>query len=127
MQLPIAGVYGKDTMTGVPVSLSAIDSNGNYEDIGIATTSAYYGTFEIAWTPKTEGTYKIIASFAGDDSYGSSGASTAALVGPAPAEELPIEIPPPADNTMMFGAIIAAVVIAILIGLVNLLALRKKQ
>ena len=127
MQLPIDGVYHKDTMTGVPVSLTAIDSSGNYVDIGTATTSAYYGTFEMAWTPPAEGTYKIIASFAGDESYGSSAASTAASVGPAPTADAPIEIPPPADNTMMFTAIIAAVVIAILIGLVNLLALRKKQ
>ncbi len=58
-------------MTGVPVTLTAIDKNGNPNNIGTATTSAYYGTYEIAWTPPAQGTYKVIAAFAGDDSYGS--------------------------------------------------------
>ena len=71
IQLPIDGVWHKDIMTGVRVSLTAIDSNGNGVEIGIATTSAYYGTFEMPCTPPMEGTYKIIASFAGDESYGS--------------------------------------------------------
>lgn len=68
MQLPIDGIYNKDVMTGVPVTLAAIDQNGNPIDIGTATTSAYYGTFEMAWTPPAEGTYKIIVSFADDES-----------------------------------------------------------
>ena len=65
-----------ETITGVPVTLTAIDQDGNYIDIGTTTTDGYYGTFAHAWTPPEEGTYKIIASFAGDDSYGSSGAAT---------------------------------------------------
>ena len=88
MQHPIDGYNHDVTMTGVPVTLTAIDEKGTYINIGTATTSAYYGTFEMAWTPPAEGTYKIIASFAGDDSYGSSGASTAVSVGPAPANTI---------------------------------------
>ncbi|HLN46369.1 MAG: hypothetical protein ACM3WQ_05420 [Chloroflexota bacterium] len=52
-------------MTRVPVTLTATDANNNAINISTATTSAYYDTFEIAWTAPNEGTYKIIASFAG--------------------------------------------------------------
>jgi hypothetical protein len=120
MQLPIDGLDHNITMTGVPVLLTAIDSNGGYIDIGTATTSAYYGTFEMAWTPPAEGTYRIVASFVGDDSYGSSAAANAVAVGPAtPTQETP-EIPTPVDNTMLLYGLIVLVVIAIIIGLVAL-------
>ena len=56
MQHPIDGLNHDITMTGVPVTLTAIDDNGNSVDIGTVTTSAYYGTFEKAWTPSAEGT-----------------------------------------------------------------------
>jgi len=78
-------------LTGVPVTLTAIGSDDSVIDIGTTTTNAYYGTFSHAWTPPDEGTYEIIASFAGDDSYGSSAAATAVTVGPAPAAAVPIE------------------------------------
>ena len=124
MQHPIDGVGHNIQMTGVPVVLTAIDSNGNGVDIGTATTSAYYGTFEMAWTPPAEGTYKIIASFAGDDSYGSSGASTAVSVGPAAAEiTIPEQVIPP-DYTMALIGGFVAVIIAVAI--VGILVVRKK-
>ncbi|MFC1486230.1 PQQ-binding-like beta-propeller repeat protein [Thermoproteota archaeon] len=84
MQMPIDGIKGDGIITGVPVTLTAIDSDGDVINIGTTTTEGYYGTFALAWTPSEEGTYKIIASFESDDSYGSSGAATAVTVGPAP-------------------------------------------
>jgi hypothetical protein len=84
LQRPIGGIWGNETITGVPVMLTAMGSDGSYIDIGTVTTSGYYGTFGLAWTPPEEGTYEIVASFEGDDSYGSSGASTFVSVGPAP-------------------------------------------
>ena len=83
MQMPIDGVWHNQTITGVPVTLTAISSTGEYIDIGTVTTSGYYGTFGVTWTPTQEGTYEIVASFAGDESYGSSGASTTVAVGPS--------------------------------------------
>jgi hypothetical protein len=127
MQLPIGGIWNNITMTGVPVTLTAIDENGNPTNIGTATTSAYYGTFEMAWTPPAEGTYKIIASFATDDSYSSSGAQAAVSVGPAPT---PINIPEqivPYDYTMLLYSILAAVAIAIIIGVVAILLVLRKR
>ena len=119
MQLPIDGKWHNETMIGVPVVLTAIDQDGNPTEIGTATTSAYYGTFEKAWTPPAEGTYKVIATFAGDDSYGSSGASTAVVVGPAPAPiEIPVQIAPPDYTLTLLGGFIAVMIAVALVGLI---------
>lgn len=114
-------------MTGVPVTLTAIGSNGTVIDIGTTTTNAYYGTFSLAWTPPKEDTYTIIASFAGDDSYGSSTAATGLSVGPAPTTTEPqpqVTIP---DYTTLLYSNLAAVIVAIIIGLAAVfIALRKR-
>ena len=84
--LPIDGLWHNETITGVPVTLTAIGSDGTVIDLGTVTTNGYYGTFSKAWTPPNEDTYTITASFAADDSYGSSSAATAVTVGPAPSQ-----------------------------------------
>ncbi|MGD6808744.1 MAG: hypothetical protein ACQCN3_03510 [Candidatus Bathyarchaeia archaeon] len=83
-QQPQNGITGTETITGVPVTLTAIDPNGNPQTIDTVTTNGYYGTFSCAWTPNMEGKWTIIASFAADDSYGSSSAATDIEVGAAP-------------------------------------------
>ena len=128
LQRPIGGIWGNETITGVPVTLTAIDSEGNYIDIGATTTSGYYGSFGLAWTPTTEGTYEIVASFAGDDSYGSSGASTFVTVGPAASPEGTIEpeqITTPLISTEV--AIAIAVVAVAVVAAVGFLVLRKRK
>ena len=61
--------------TGVPVTLSVIDSNGNLRQIG-TTTSDAAGTYSFTWTPDISGTYAVIANFAGSNSYYGSSAQT---------------------------------------------------
>jgi len=110
--------------------LTAIGSDGTVVNIGSATTNGYYGTFGVEWTPPKEDTYTIYASFAGDDSYGSSGAATTVSVGPAPATPAPTATPPEAapDNTGLIYATLAAVIVAIIIGIIAVLVgLRKRQ
>jgi hypothetical protein len=81
-------------VTGVEVTLTAIYPDGQSEVIGTAQTDIG-GTYGIAWTPKAEGTYSIIANFTGTESYGSSYATTRLLVGPSqPAPTLPGETTP---------------------------------
>jgi hypothetical protein len=94
LQSPIDGIWHNETITGVPVTLTAMAEDDTYINIGTATTEGYYGTFGLAWTPPEEGTYKIIASFESDESYGSSGAATYVTVGPAPSPAGPIEPEP---------------------------------
>jgi hypothetical protein len=124
IQMPIDGLWHNETIAGVPVTLTAIGSDGSVTDLGSVTSNGYYGTFSMAWTPPKEDTYTIIASFAGDDSYGSSNAATAVTVGPAPEPyPEPVEPEAPPDNTPMFVGSTAAIIIAIAI--VGILLYRK--
>jgi outer membrane protein assembly factor BamB len=67
---------------GVKVHLTAIDPNGNYQDIGIVT-STINGNFNAMWTPPVEGAYTITAAFEGSEAYYASSAETSMGVGPA--------------------------------------------
>ena len=83
-QMPIDGQYHNITITGVPVSIDVFDSNGNYIHIATVTSDAS-GVYGYTWTtPSTTGQYQVIATFMGDDSYGSSYASTYLNVAQAP-------------------------------------------
>ena len=112
---------------GVSVTLTAIDQNGNVIDIGTTTTNGYYGTFAHAWTPPDEDTYEIIASFVGSESYWNSGAATAVTVGPAPAPTEPIEPEQPTPLITTEVAIIIAVAVIAVIGIVAYWALKKRK
>ncbi len=109
--MPIDGIWHNETITGVPVKLCAIKGN-DVIDLGTVTTNGYYGTFSFAWEPPEEGTYTIVATFEGDESYGSSAAATAITVGPAPPTP---EYPTPTDYMPMLTILAVAVVIAIII------------
>ncbi len=127
-QFPIGGIWNNETITGVPVSLSAIDEDGTYYDLGTTVSNGYSGVFSLAWTPPAEGKYEIIASFGPDESYGSSSSTTAVLVGPAPEETVPPTVEPPVDYMPTLYGILVAVIAAIIIGIVAvLLVLRKRQ
>jgi hypothetical protein len=66
---------------GVPVHLTAIDPNSNFQDIG-TTTSDIDGNFGIAWVPLVEGKYQVTATFEGSAAYGDSMATTYFVVDP---------------------------------------------
>jgi hypothetical protein len=70
-------------VTGVPVHLTAIDPNGNFQDIGIAVSDAN-GNYGILWTPPVPGLYQIIATFEGSAAYSGSDATTYMGVEEAP-------------------------------------------
>jgi hypothetical protein len=131
MQEPINGLYGNATITGVPVSLDAVDPNGNSVHIATVTSDGISGTFGYTWAPTIPGQYKITATFAGGNSYGSSSATTYAAVTQATAATTTPTTTAAANvvNTadiMTFMAIgIIAVIIAI--GIVGALILRKKS
>jgi len=128
---PIDGIWHNETITGVPVSLSAMDSNGTYYNIGTTTTNGYGGTFGMAWTPPKQDTYTILANFAADDSYGSSMATTTVTVGPAPATNTNNDgntgVSTSPDYTMTIIGVGIAVIIAVVIAVaVAVLLLRKR-
>ncbi len=127
MQHPIDGIWHNLTITGVPVTLTAIAADGSVIDIGTTTTNGYYGNFGYTWTPPDEGQYTVMASFDGDGSYGSSAGACTVSVGSAPsvaptvtqqAEQAAV------DNSMLLYAILAGVVIAIILAVMA--NIRKK-
>jgi outer membrane protein assembly factor BamB len=112
---------------GVEVSISVLDANGNYREIG-KTTSDSSGFYNLQWTPDIPGKYQVFASFTGSESYWPSNAETAFAVDPAPA---PVDTSTNTGNTqtlppldLYLAGATAAIIIAIAI--VGLLILRKK-
>ncbi len=93
MQKPIPG-----DAKGVQVKLSALDPNGNSQDLGTVTTDLS-GSYSLLWTPPVPGKYTITATFAGSGSYWPSYAETAIGVTAAPAASVtpppPVTSPPP--------------------------------
>mgnify|MGYP000261680656 CR=1 FL=1 len=130
LQYPIDGIWHNETITGVPVALSAIGEDGTYYDIGTTTTDGYYGTFAMAWIPPKQGTYKIIADFAGDESYAASGAATSITVGPK-AETSNGNTGGPVTTTtdftpLYYGVAAAAIAIILAVAIVGILLYRKR-
>lgn len=114
-------------VTGVPVSLNALDPNGNFVPIGTAASDAS-GKYSIAFTPQVSGEYTIVASFTGSKSYGSSSGETAISISVAAS---PTNTPTPAPQSMAdiyFLPVSIAIIIAIIVvGIVlSLLLLRKR-
>jgi outer membrane protein assembly factor BamB len=144
-----------ENVKGVTVHLTAIDPNGNFQDIGEVTTDAG-GSFGKMWTPPVPGEYHVTATFEGSESYyGSfatayfavdSASSPAAAIEPEPITPAPTgseQTAPepttpeptasePTETTeapfiTTETAILAAVAVACAIGIVNLWALRKRK
>ncbi len=128
MQQPIAGIWGNETITGVPVSIDAVDPNGNSVHIATVTSEGYSGTFSYTWTPELTGDYMITATFMGDDSYGSSFATTYATVVEADATPAATSsaINFEAVNNTTITAVIGAAVAIIIAIAIAVLLLRKK-
>jgi outer membrane protein assembly factor BamB len=62
--------------TGVQVTIDVVDANGNYRNIGTATTD-YTGAYSLVWTPDIPGAYNVVATFHGTNGYWPSTATTA--------------------------------------------------
>jgi len=115
---------------GVQVKLTAIDPNGNYQDIGYATTDTA-GKFAVSWTPSDAGDYSVTAEFEGSKSYGSSFDTAFFTVDEAPAPSGPIEPEPTEPTEAPFItteiAIIIAVVVIAIIGIAAFWIIRKRK
>ncbi len=112
--------------TGVTVTLSVVDSNNNYREIG-TTTSNSYGSYGFTWTPDIAGDYTIIATFGGSNSYYPSSAVTyfhaSEAATPAPTTQ-PLQA---VDNTMtILGSAVAVIIAISIVGAVILMSVKKR-
>jgi hypothetical protein len=111
--------------TGIPVTLSVIDSNHNYRQIGSTTTDAN-GHYNFAWAPDISGTYTVIASFGGSESYWPSTTETSFIVNSAAATSTPQSTPTPSMADLYFLPAIAGLFVAIVVvGLLTIVVLKK--
>ena len=113
-------------VVGVDVTLSVIDANGNFREIGTATTDAM-GSYGFTWTPDIPGDYILVANFAGSNSYYTSSAQTYFHAAEAVAPEPTPVYQQPVDNTMTIIGVGVAMIVAIaIVGALILLTLRKR-
>lgn len=102
--------------TGVTVTLSVFDQNGNYRVIGTTATDDS-GAFGYTWTPDIPGNYQITASFEGSESYWPSSATTytyaTEAVTPAPTAAPVQGIATISDLTLYIAVATIAIIMAI--------------
>lgn len=92
-------------------------------ELGSVITNSY-GQYSLLWTPSKADKYTVYAAFAGNESYWSSSAATALGVEAAPETSSSQAETVVQDNTMMFVASTAAIIVAIAI--VGILLFRKR-
>ena len=115
-----------NNITGVPVTISVIDSNGNLRQIG-QTTSDSFGTFSLTWNPDISGDYKVIANFAGSNAYYGSSASTTIHATEAHPTSTPQPVAEEAPTTMYILGAAVAIIIAIAIATVVIVMMVRKR
>jgi hypothetical protein len=125
-------VYEQQAMptnvTGVPVTLSVLDSNGNYRTIGATTTNAQ-GTYGFTWKPDIPGNFTVYATFAGTPAYYGSSASTCFYASSPAATAAPAATPLTglASNTTVMYGIVAIIIVIVIIGAAIMLMLSRKR
>ena len=115
--------------TGVPITLSVLDSNNNYRTIG-TTTSNTLGTYGFTWTPDIPGTYTIYASFGGSNSYYPSSAATTIYAGSiattAPTATTQTNLATTGDlMTYVLASAIAIIIVIAIVGVLIVMMMRK--
>ncbi len=111
--------------TGVDVTLSVVDSNSNYRNIGTATSDAD-GFFSFNWKPDIEGKYTIYATFEGSESYWPSHAVTSFNVESAHATVAPTTGPQSmADQYFVPATVGIFAILVVVLVLLAVLLLRK--
>ncbi len=113
--------------TGVPISIDVVDSNGNLRNVG-TTTSDTSGMFTFTWKPDITGDYKVIATFAGSESYYPTSAETSFTATSPAATPMTTTAPSNLATTadLMIYNVVGVIVIIIAIAVVGLVLLRKR-
>ena len=110
-------------VSGLTVSIDVIDGNGNFRNIGTVTSDAN-GVFSYTWMPDIPGSYTVIASFAGSNSYWPAHAESSFAVSESAPTASPIPQVAVPSNDMYFIASTIAIIIAI--ALATVIIVKKK-
>jgi hypothetical protein len=114
-------------ITGVPVVLTIIDPNGNWQQIGNITTNAQ-GHYSFAWTPTISGLYTVTAAFAGSGAYYRSSSQTVLSVTDPATTATPTAHPIQSAADMYFVPAIAGLfVLIIIVAIVLALLMVRKR
>ncbi len=116
--------FEQPTVTGVPVSIDAVDPNGNYVHLGDAVSDSS-GLYSIVCAPDTAGQYTVYATFGGSEAYYSSYAQTAMVVEGVTSTPTPTTEQSTIEQYFI-PAVAAIIAVVVIIGiLLALLLLRK--
>jgi outer membrane protein assembly factor BamB len=111
--------------TGVEVTITVLDPNGNVYEVATAT-SDINGMFKTTFDPLVSGLYTVIATFGGSNSYYGSCGETAINVMEATVTPAPTPTPAPMTDTYVLGLGAAAIIAIVIVGLVIILMLRRR-
>ncbi len=112
---------------GVDVKLDVIDANGNYRNIGMATTDAS-GIYRLTWTPDIPGDYTVIATFSGTNGYWPSYAEDGFTVMDEPAATpAPTPQTSTAADSYLLPGIIGIILAIVIVGIVLALLITRKR
>jgi hypothetical protein len=114
-------------VTGVSVKLDVIDANGNYRNIGSATSDGS-GFYSYEWQPDIAGKYTVIATFEGSKAYYASYSESAFTVSEQAPTQTPTSTPVLSMADLYFVPSIVGifVLIIIVLAIVLLLLLKKR-
>ena len=116
-----------NNITGVPVTLSVIDSNGNNYNIGSTTTNPS-GTYGLTWTPQIAGNYTVTATFGGTNSYYGSTATTYLYASEPAITSAPTQVPIQSiADTYLLPGIVGIIIAIAVVGAVLALLVTKKR
>jgi hypothetical protein len=112
--------------TGVEVTVSVVDANGNYRTVGTTTTDMT-GMYSLSWTPDIAGDYTVVATFAGTNGYWGSTSRSTFTVDEAKATATPMPTQAPSAADLYFLPAIAALLVAVIvaIALIALVLIKK--
>ncbi|MCW3983705.1 MAG: hypothetical protein NWE96_06885 [Candidatus Bathyarchaeota archaeon] len=113
-------------VTGVPLTISVLDANGNYRTIGTTTTDAS-GAYSFNWKPDIPGKYIVYVTFLGSEAYYGSSAQNAFFVEDEPAATAAPTAPPESVADMYFIPAIAGLFILVIIVLVLVVVSMMKK
>jgi PQQ enzyme repeat. len=123
-------VYQQQTcptnFTGVDVTISVVDANGNYRVIGTATTDAK-GYYSYVWCPDISGQYNVFATFAGTNGYWPSSQETTFNIQDAAATATPAPTQAPSMADQYFLPATIGIIIAIVVGIAAVLFVVSKK